>query len=62
MSGHLSAEWWRVFILINLFFGDGIRDDQKSYVTSFIQEMTIDQESNAKNTKILYFALKGDQL
>ena len=32
MSGQLSAEWWCVFILINLFFGDGIRDDQKSYV------------------------------
>ena len=32
MSGQLSAEWWIVFILINLFFGDGIRDDKKSYV------------------------------
>lgn len=32
MNGQLSAEWWCVFILINLFFGDGIRDDQKSYV------------------------------
>lgn len=29
MSGQLSAEWWIVFILINLFFGDGIRDDKK---------------------------------
>lgn len=32
MNGQLSAEWWIVFILINLFFGDGIRDDKKSYV------------------------------
>lgn len=32
MSGQLSGEWWCVFILINLFFGDGIRDDKKSYV------------------------------
>ena len=32
MSGQLSAEWWIVFILINLFFGDGISDDKKSYV------------------------------
>lgn len=32
MSGQLSAEWWCVFILINLFFIDVIRDDQKSYV------------------------------
>lgn len=32
MNGQLSAEWWCVFILINLFFIDVIRDDQKSYV------------------------------
>lgn len=32
MNGQLSAEWWIVFILINLFFIDVIRDDQKSYV------------------------------
>lgn len=32
MNGQLSAEWWIVFILINLFFGDGIRDDQKSSI------------------------------
>jgi hypothetical protein len=32
MSGQLSAEWWIVFILINFFFGDGIRDDKKSYI------------------------------
>ena len=32
MNGQISGEWWCVFILINLFFGDGIRDDKKSYV------------------------------
>lgn len=28
MNGQLSGEWWCVFILINLFFGDGIRDEE----------------------------------